>query len=271
MVKLHFAIAITRTCGSGGGSYIGKKLAELYGIDLYDRKLLRLASEDSGINEEIFAKADENTRKTLLYQVSRRVYDGSIIPPESGNFISDENLFNYQAKVLRELLNDEDYVCVGPCRRLRAAGQTQRAQSVCGCPLRSPGGTGDETAGHQPQPRHALHRPAGPLPGTVLHTTTPARSGSGRKTTISAWTAPLWGWTPAWRSSAPSSQRNTGSPCKGPRGPAASPRGDVTGRCHLGKKPPRGQGKYRSKQRKRECLVCRPSRIMTEKSAHRRN
>ena len=67
MVKLHFAIAITRTCGSGGGSYIGKKLAELYGIDLYDRKLLRLASEDSGINEEIFAKADENTRKTLLY------------------------------------------------------------------------------------------------------------------------------------------------------------------------------------------------------------
>ena len=36
MVKLHFAIAITRTCGSGGGSYIGKKLAELYGIDLYD-------------------------------------------------------------------------------------------------------------------------------------------------------------------------------------------------------------------------------------------
>ena len=69
MVKLHFAIAITRTCGSGGGSYIAKKLAELYGIDLYDRKLLRLAAEDSGINEEIFAKADENTRKTLLRTV----------------------------------------------------------------------------------------------------------------------------------------------------------------------------------------------------------
>ena len=113
MVNLHFAIAITRTCGSCGGSYIAKKLAELYGIDLYDRKLLRLAAEDSGINEEIFAKADENTRKTLLYQVSRRVYDGSMIPPESGNFISDENLFNYQAKVLRELLNQESYVCVG--------------------------------------------------------------------------------------------------------------------------------------------------------------
>ena len=38
---------------------------------------------------------------------------GSTIPPESGNFISDENLFNYQAKVLRELLNEESYICVG--------------------------------------------------------------------------------------------------------------------------------------------------------------
>ena len=93
----YFAVAITRTCGSGGGSYIGKKLAQDFDIDLYDRKLLRLAAEDSGINEKIFAAADENTKKTLLYRVSRHIYDGSVIPPESGNFISDQNLFNYQA------------------------------------------------------------------------------------------------------------------------------------------------------------------------------
>ena len=113
MPEKYFAIAITRTCGSGGGSHIGKALAALYGIDVYDRKLLRLAAEDSGINEEIFAQADENTRKTLLYQVSRQIYDGRIIPPESGNFTSDENLFNYQAKVLRALLDRESYVCIG--------------------------------------------------------------------------------------------------------------------------------------------------------------
>lgn len=109
----HIAIAITRTCGSGGGSYIGKKLAADYGIDVYDRKLLRLASEDSGINEAVFAGADENTRKTLLYRVSQRIYNGEVIPPESGNFVSDQNLFNYQAKVLRELLERESYICIG--------------------------------------------------------------------------------------------------------------------------------------------------------------
>lgn len=113
MSEKHFAIAITRTCGSGGGSYIGKKLAQDYGIDVYDRKLLRLASEDSGINETVFAQADENTRKTWLYRVSRKVYDGRLIPPESGNFLSDQNLFNYQSKVLRELLECESYVCIG--------------------------------------------------------------------------------------------------------------------------------------------------------------
>ena len=128
----YFAVAITRTCGSGGGSYIGKQLAKAFDIDLYDRKLLRLASEDSGISEELFARADENTRKTMLYRVSERVYDGSIIPPESGNFISDENLFNYQAKVLRELLNEESYICVG-----RAADFVfmDRAQHTAGATL----------------------------------------------------------------------------------------------------------------------------------------
>ena len=113
MSEKHFAIAITRTCGSGGGSYVGKKLAKDYGIDVYDRKLLRLASEDSGINETVFAQADENTRKTWLYRVSQKVYDGRLIPPESGNFLSDQNLFNYQSKVLRELLECESYVCIG--------------------------------------------------------------------------------------------------------------------------------------------------------------
>lgn len=113
MSQAYFAIAITRTCGSGGGSYIGRKIAADYGIDFYDQKLLRLASEDSGINEQIFAQADEDTRKRLLYKVSRSVYDGTDIPPESGNFLSDRALFAHQAKVLRSLLDQESYVCVG--------------------------------------------------------------------------------------------------------------------------------------------------------------
>lgn len=107
-----FILAITRTCGSGATT-ISKMLAEEYGIDLYDRKLLLLASEDSGINKELFFNADETVKSTLLYRISKNVYNGELIPPESDNFTSDNNLFNYQAKVLRELAEVESYIVIG--------------------------------------------------------------------------------------------------------------------------------------------------------------
>ena len=108
----NFVIAVTRTCGSGATS-ISKMLAEKLGINLYDRNLLRLASDDSGINEELFAKADEHMKQSLLYKVSKKVYKGELIGPESDDFTSNENLFNYQAKVLKELAQNESYICIG--------------------------------------------------------------------------------------------------------------------------------------------------------------
>jgi cytidylate kinase len=110
----HFILAITRTCGSGATT-ISKMLAEEYGIALYDRQLLRLASEDSGINEALFLEADETVKNTILYQISKKVYNGELIPPESDNFTSDYNLFNYQAKVLRNLAEVESYIVIGRC------------------------------------------------------------------------------------------------------------------------------------------------------------
>ena len=108
----NFVVAITRTCGSGGMS-IGKLLCDYYGVNIYDRKLLQLASEDSGISEELFASADENVKKSMLYKVSRKVYTGEISPPESENFTSNRNLFAFQAKVLKELAERESYVVIG--------------------------------------------------------------------------------------------------------------------------------------------------------------
>ncbi len=108
----HFVIAITRKCGCGGTT-IGQLLADELDVNLYDRELLQLASEDSGIHLELFEKADERMKGSLLYRISKRVYGGELIPPESNDFTSDENLFNYQAKVLRELARDESYIVIG--------------------------------------------------------------------------------------------------------------------------------------------------------------
>ncbi len=109
-----YVITIARSCGSGGVR-IGKLLAKKLGIEYYDSKILRLASEDSGISEDLFAHADEKLKKTLLFKVSKSNFDGTVIPPESADFTSSQNLFNYQAKVITELANEAPCVIIGRC------------------------------------------------------------------------------------------------------------------------------------------------------------
>jgi len=112
MGEKNFVIALTRTCGSGA-TYIGQILAKEYGIDMYDKKILRMASDDSGINEELFVKADETMKSSLLYKVTKKIYNGQVIPPESSDFTKNDNLFAFQAKVLKELAERESFVCIG--------------------------------------------------------------------------------------------------------------------------------------------------------------
>ena len=108
----NFVVTITRSCGSGG-SIIANFLAKQLNIKVYDKELLKLASDDSGINERLFAMVDEDTKKSILYKVSKRVYNGELIPPESNDFTSNDNLFNYQAKVLKELAKENSYIVIG--------------------------------------------------------------------------------------------------------------------------------------------------------------
>lgn len=110
----NYVITIGRGYGSGGRT-IGKMLAEELGIHYYDRELLRLASDESGINEELFGKADEQLKRSLLYRIARKEYRGELIPPDNEDFVSNDNLFSYQAKVIRKLAEEESCVVVGRC------------------------------------------------------------------------------------------------------------------------------------------------------------
>jgi len=110
----NYVICIARGYGSGGRT-IGKMLAKELGISCYDRELMRLASDESGINESLFAKADEKLKNSMLFKVAKNTYKGEIIGPDSDEFVSNDNLFNYQAKVLKELAEKESYVVIGRC------------------------------------------------------------------------------------------------------------------------------------------------------------
>jgi cytidylate kinase len=110
----RFAITISRASGSGGRD-IGRALADALGVNFYDRELLRLASDESGIHEAFFGKADETPNLRMLLLAAKSVANGDPLPPDSDDFISNENLFSYQAKVIRELASKESCVIIGRC------------------------------------------------------------------------------------------------------------------------------------------------------------
>ena len=110
----NIVITIARQYGSGGKT-VGKMIADELGIPFYSRDILRLASEDSGISEGLFGEADEKLKKNPLLRLTKNVYDGALIPPESDGFVSDRNLFNYQAKIIKQLAETESCVIVGRC------------------------------------------------------------------------------------------------------------------------------------------------------------
>ena len=108
-----FVVTVARSFGSGG-RIIGKMLARKLDVDYYDSELIRLASEESGINLELFGKADERV-KTNLFRRYNRSYGEYLIPPDSDEFVSDDNLFNYQAKIIRDLGQKKNCVIIGRC------------------------------------------------------------------------------------------------------------------------------------------------------------
>ena len=58
----NIVITISRQYGSGGKT-IGAMLAKELGVNCYSREILRMASDDSGINERLFGMSDEKIRK----------------------------------------------------------------------------------------------------------------------------------------------------------------------------------------------------------------
>lgn len=107
-------ITIAREYGSGGKT-IGKALAKELGIPCYDRDVIRLASEDSGIAERLFGRVDEQLKRNVFDIITNKTYDSTLIPPESDEFTSNDNLFNYQVKIMKELAAKGSCVFIGRC------------------------------------------------------------------------------------------------------------------------------------------------------------
>ncbi len=105
-------ITIARQYGSGGRT-VGKMLAERLDIPYYDREIITMASEDSGVNATLFQ--DEKKRIDLRALFKGGYQGDQIVSPESAGFTRDDNLFNYQAKIIRRLAEQGSCVIIGRC------------------------------------------------------------------------------------------------------------------------------------------------------------
>ncbi len=111
-MKRNIVITIARQYGSGGRT-VGEMLANDIGVHYYNHELIKLASDESGINESLFLETDEKCRNTGFFKVPVNVYKGGLIGPESKDFTSEDNLFNFQAKVIKKLADTSSCVIVG--------------------------------------------------------------------------------------------------------------------------------------------------------------
>lgn len=111
----NVVVTIARGFGSGGRA-VGLELAEKLGVPFYDRKIIRLASQDSGIAENMFAKVDETlSHKKLAHFMGKYVPSPMNLRPENRQFVSDDNLFAIQKHIIRQLADSESCVIMGLC------------------------------------------------------------------------------------------------------------------------------------------------------------
>ena len=121
-MKAGTIITIGRQCGSGGHE-IGLKLAERLGVPYYDKELLRLAAQKSGLAPENFDLYDEVPTSSLLYSLSLGNYS---LTPHQYDMPLHQRVFLAQFEAIQELADKgESCVILGRCADYALAQREQ--------------------------------------------------------------------------------------------------------------------------------------------------
>jgi len=112
-MKRDYVITIGRQLGSGG-RIIGEKLASQLGISFYDKELIQIASQESGLGKEYFEQADEKKSFSVfggLFGLRGTMAD----EPFLTYYLNNETLFKIQSDVIRRLAEKGSCLFVGRC------------------------------------------------------------------------------------------------------------------------------------------------------------
>lgn len=98
-------ITINREYGSGG-RYVGKLLAKKLNVHLYDKNLIEIVSNESGLSASYIESKEQNRGGNLLSELNRSYFQ---------NISNDDALFLAESKAIKEISKKGSCVIVGRC------------------------------------------------------------------------------------------------------------------------------------------------------------
>lgn len=111
----NFVVTFARGFGSGGKE-IASRLAKELGIHCYENRILTLASQLSGLDENVFNEVNEKIReKSGFSAFLKGLPKSKSYIARNEKFVSDDRLFEYQSRIIRDLAERESCVIVGKC------------------------------------------------------------------------------------------------------------------------------------------------------------
>lgn len=101
----NMIITVAREYGSGG-RYVAKLLAEKLGLKFYDKNLIEIISNESGLSASYIEENEQNIHGNLLSSFNTQYYN---------NLSNDDNLFIAESKAIKEIAEKGGCVIVGRC------------------------------------------------------------------------------------------------------------------------------------------------------------
>lgn len=101
----NIIITIAREYGSGG-RYVGKLLAKMLDLKFYDKNLIRIVSDESGLSATYIEENEQNIHGNLLSSFNTQYYN---------NLSNDDNLFIAESNAIRNIAEKGGCVIVGRC------------------------------------------------------------------------------------------------------------------------------------------------------------
>lgn len=101
----NIIVTVAREYGSGG-RYVAKLVAEKLGLKFYDKNLIEIISNESGLSASYIEENEQNIHGNLLSSFNTQYYD---------NLSNDDNLFIAESKAIKEIAEKGGCVIVGRC------------------------------------------------------------------------------------------------------------------------------------------------------------